>query len=373
MLVLNLLHPTSQLVAGVAQCIFQLCIATPLFWGHKAVRSPQLLERLLILIFAMNILSAGLGVLQVYYPERFMPTEFNSLGLQMNQYYVDGLTYRGADGRLIVRPPGLTDQPGAAATAGALGALLGFGLLLRRRSPLQVAGILAAITVGFAAIYLSQVRSTLLATVGAAVLLGLVAFRRGRTAGAGLILVAGAAILVASFAWATAVGGESVTERFSNLGGSGAIDAYRTGRGGFVDQTIGDLLDQYPLGAGVGRWGMMNTYFGNPFDYVSPPIYVEIQMTGWLLDGGVLMWLIYGGAILLSLWYAFALTASSDHDLSTVAIIVLTLQAHIFVLAMGAPVFNTQLGILFWALAGMLHGARHLSSADDSERLEAAH
>ncbi|HUS25269.1 MAG TPA: hypothetical protein VM369_10000, partial [Candidatus Binatia bacterium] len=119
------------------------------------------------------------------------------------------------------------------------------------------------------------------------------------------------------------------------------------------------LLDQYPLGAGVGRWGMMNTYFGNPFDDAAPPIYVEIQLTGWLLDGGMLMWLIYGGAILGSLWYAFTLTAAPDEHLSEVAIIVLTLQAHILVMAMGAPVFNTQQGILFWALAAMLHGARH--------------
>ena len=40
----------------------------------------------------------------------------------------------------------------------------------------------------------------------------------------------------------------------------------------------------------------------------------------------------------------------------------LGVNAYILVLAMGAPVFNTQLGILFWLLAGVLHGARDLSS-----------
>ena len=37
-LVANLLHPTTQFAAGVAQCVFQLMIAAPVFWAWKAVR-----------------------------------------------------------------------------------------------------------------------------------------------------------------------------------------------------------------------------------------------------------------------------------------------------------------------------------------------
>ena len=286
-----------------------------------------------------------------------MPSEFNALGSQLNQYYLDGLTYTGSDGRAIIRPPGLTDQPGAAALAGALTAIIGLGLLIRRRNPMQVIGILGAVTVGFAAIYLSQVRSTLLATVGAAALLSLVAFRRGRFAAAGWVLLAGGAIVVGSFLWAASVGGDSVSDRFISLQGTGAIDAYRSDRGAFVSQTLGEHLDQYPLGAGVGRWGMMNTYFGNQSDYSSAPIYVEIQLTGWLLDGGILMWLLYGGATILSMWSMFAITTSRDAALVEAAIVVLGVNAYIVVLGMSAPVFNTQMGILFWTLAGALHGA----------------
>ena len=368
LLVFNLLHPSSQLNAGLAQRVFQLSIAAPLFWAHKSVRSPALVERLLVLIFAMNALSAGLGVLQVYFPERFMPSEFNSLGFQLNQYYLDGLTYEGSDGRYIVRPPGLTDQPGAAATAGAFTAILGLGLLLRRRQPIQFAGIIAAVTVGFAAIYFSQVRSILLATIGASAVLSMVALRRGRFAGAGWMVTAGAAIVIGAFVWASAVGGESVSDRFMSLQGTGAIDAYRTGRGGFVEQTTGEMLNKYALGAGVGRWGMMNTYFGNPFDYESEPIYVEIQMTGWLLDGGVLMWMLYGGATLLCLWAALAQTGSADPLFAEVAIIGLGVQAFILAMTMTAPVFNSQMGILFWMIAGALHGARQgLGNGDVGE------
>ena len=363
LLVVNLLNPRSQLNAGIAQCVFQLSIAAPLFWAPKAVRSRAVLERALMLVFVLNAASAGLGILQVYFPDRFMPPEFSSLGLQLNQYYISGLTYTGSDGRVIVRPSGLTDQPGAAATAGALTAIIGLGLLLRRRRPVPVMAILAAVTVGFAAIYLSQVCSTLLATIGACALLSLVALRRGRFAGASWVLLTGGTIVVASFMWATSVGGQSVTNRFVRLQGTGAVEAYRTDRGIFVSQTVGELLDQYPLGAGVGRWGMINTYFGSRTEYGAAPLYVEIQITGWLLDGGVPMWLFYGGATLLSVWAAFSLTKARNPAFVEVAIIALAVQAYILVLCMGSPMFNTQMGTIFWTLAGALHGASKAADA----------
>ena len=161
-----------------------------------------------------------------------------------------------------------------------------------------------------------------------------------------------------------------MTDRFVSLQGSGAIDAYRSNRGAFVAQTTGDLLDEYPLGAGVGRWGMMNTYLANQDEYRAAPIYVEIQLTGWLLDGGVLMWLLYGGAILLSMWVAFTLTSSRNPILAEVAIVALGVNAYIMVLVMGSPVFNTQMGILFWTLTGALHGASR--AADQHVRSGAA-
>ena len=184
LLVMNLLHPTSQLTSGVAQCLFQVTITAPLFWAHKVIRSPKQLERLLILVFALNLVSAGLGVLQVYLPDRFMPPQFNSLGLQLNSMYVDSLTYEGRDGRLIVRPPGLTDQPGGAAVAGGLTALLGLGLLMRRQSVFMRLFLLGAISVGLAAVYLTQVRAVLLMVVGTAVVMTVVAIRQRRTGAA---------------------------------------------------------------------------------------------------------------------------------------------------------------------------------------------
>src|SRR5262245_34303847 len=130
-LALNLAHPTTQWKAGLIQVVFQLTIAAPLFWIYKSVRTQQHLERMITVVLAVNFLSAALGVLQVYYPERFMPPQ---LSTQLAADYVESLTYVGADGRVITRPPGLTDTPGGAALAGAMTAILALGLSLRTRS-----------------------------------------------------------------------------------------------------------------------------------------------------------------------------------------------------------------------------------------------
>ena len=35
---------------------------------------------------------------------------------------------------------------------------------------------------------------------------------------------------------------------------------------------------EFPLGAGLGRWGMMHVYFGDPTLWQAPPIHVEVQL-----------------------------------------------------------------------------------------------
>lgn len=354
LLVANLLHPTTQLRAGIAQCIFQLSIAAPVFWASKAVRSPQKLERALLFVFAMNLASAGLGVLQVYFPAYFMPSQLNQ---NLAQDYLSMLSYVGSDGRVIVRPPGLTDTPGGAASAGALTALIGLGLTLQKRKPWQTAALLGAVAMGLAAIYLTQVRSLLLMTLGAVVVLGAIAFHAGRIAQGSWVLATGGVITFASFIWATSMGGSVVTSRFLSIANTGTIRTYQQERGGFLTYTVTELLDQFPLGAGVGRWGMMNAYFGGNDNFRSPPVHVEIQLTGWLLDGGWPMWIFYGGAIAASLVAGLRLASSPEAHLSELAAVAVTVEILITGMAMAGPAFNTQLGILFWALTAGLYGA----------------
>jgi hypothetical protein len=363
LLALNLLHPTSQPLAGIAQCIFQLSIVAPIFWASKGVRSPARLQRILVLTLLMNAASAGLGLLQVYYPDQFMPPQFSTLGLQQNDAYVDSQTYQGRDGRIIVRPPGLTDMPGGAAVAGGFTAVLGLALSLRSRKASNLLLTLALAAVGLAVIYLTEVRSVLLNVVGGAAALAAVAIRQRRIGAAAWIAGTGVALVVVAFLWASSIGGDAIEQRFMSIREQGALQTYQENRGHFLAYTVGELLDQFPFGAGVGRWGMMNAYFGDPTDPRSPPIYVEIQLTGWLLDGGALMWVLYGGAILLAGLGVLGLTGALDPRVSTAAFAVLAVQVLIVGMGMAGPVFNTQLGMMFWVLVGSLHGAVSLQPA----------
>ena len=255
LLAANLMHPTSQIGAGVAQCIFQATIAAPMFWGWKAVDSAAQLRRLLVITFVFNTIGAALGVLQVYFPKQFMPPELSSLGSRMNDMYIESLTYVGADGERIIRPPGLSDQPGGAATAGALTVVLGAGLSIGASTNIGRALTLGAAAVGLAAIYLTQVRSLLLMSVGALAVMAVMLFRRGQVVVAGRIALSAGVLVIVAFFWARSLGGESVQERFIGITQQGAMRTYQENRGGFVSDTFGDLLDKYPLGRRPGSVG----------------------------------------------------------------------------------------------------------------------
>jgi hypothetical protein len=102
---------------------------------------------------------------------------------------------------------------------------------------------------------------------------------------------------------------------------------------------------------------MMRVYFGD-MENDPPPIHVEIQVTGWLLDGGIPMWVLYGGAILLALLTSYNLSvARGSPALRDVALIVFGMEVLILGFSWAGPAFNTQLGILFWFLASALYGA----------------
>ena len=131
LLVVNLVHPETWLSAGMAQVVFQMGIAAPVFWAARMSVTESRMERVLWLIFAANFVSAALGMLQVYYPATFLPPQFSAMALRLNPDFVTQLTYAGAGDRLIVRPPGLSDIPGGAAIAGTITALLGFELAMR--------------------------------------------------------------------------------------------------------------------------------------------------------------------------------------------------------------------------------------------------
>jgi hypothetical protein len=358
LLVANLVHEETWIKSGAAQIVFQLAIAAPVFWGARAWITRLRLERIMFLIFGAHLLSAAVGLLQVYFPARFMPPEFSSLALKLNPELLGALSYVGSGNRIITRPPGLSDMPGGASISGTIAALFGFALAMRGNQEKLWRAIYAALAViGITVVYLTQVRSMLAMIVAGMLLVAFVRMRRGRVLQSGWIVAVATVLVVGAFVWAVAVGGESVQNRFANIAGSGMVQSYKENRGIFLSYTLGELLSQYPLGAGLGRWGMMTLYFGDGGNWQYPALHAELQLTGWLYDGGVLMWLFYGAALAAAVRYSYTRAAARDDPLSDFAEMVLVMQLLIVGLCFTGPVFNTQMGIMFWLCTAVLIGA----------------
>ena len=200
-----------------------------------------------------------------------MPPEFSRLALALNADIVGALTYIGADGREIVRPPGLSDIPGGAAISATITALLGFAFATRAQADHKRRVLfLAASLVGLTVVYLTQVRSMLVMICFCMMAAGAVRLRHGRVAHTAWIAGSAAALVIASFTWAVAVGGDSVVDRFQSLLDTGVVQSYQENRGIFLTYTLQELLYEYPFGAGIGRWGMMSAYFGEPTNWQFP-------------------------------------------------------------------------------------------------------
>jgi hypothetical protein len=107
----------------------------------------------------------------------------------------------------------------------------------------------------------------------------------------------------------------------------------------------------------------------------APASHVEVQLTGWLLDGGIPLLLLYSGALFVALRFSYLrAVATSERSRQDVAVIVLCMQLILISLCMTGPVFNTQLGIMFWAVTGALFGATlHRDDDRSDDHHEAAH
>ncbi len=364
LLALGLLHPASNLLAGLAQCVLQICIAAPIYWGMGMVQSSARLQRLLWLMLLANGISAVVGLLQTIYPGTFLPPEFASGLVGSNPGYLESMTYIGASGQKIIRPPGLNDTPGTAALAGLFTGVLGLALASERpmkRWKRFVA--LACAFVGITDIYLAQVRSLFLVLLIGILVFGLVRNYRAPIFSRRWIAVAGLVLVCSSYFLAIQIGGDAVSSRFLGIGQQGVYNTFQQNRGIFVAYTFDELLFQYPLGAGVGRWGIANVYFGAQENQIHPSLWAEIQITGWLYDGGILMWVLYGGAIVGALIFSYRIAARHpDQNLAELAKVVLVIQIAIAGSSLGGPSFNTPLGVQFWLLTSALYGASCFTS-----------
>ncbi len=357
------LHPDSVLASAVAQFVFQLAIVGPAFWAWRLVREPNTLDRFFWVVLCCNVASAGVGALQVYFPDRWMPPEFSRVGLAMNQYWVESLSYIGTKGQRIIRPPGLSDQPGGAAGAAMIAGILGMILATRPSfSWSKRAFCLGAAALGMFVLYICQVRSLFLVMIAGTLVAGLVLVRSGHFQRAAALAGLGTMLVTTTFGWAVSVGGKAVFDRFMGIRETGVVESFQRNRGIFLEYTLEELLFDYPLGAGVGRWGMMNVYSRGLGDRTVDPIHVEIQLTGWLVDGGWPLLLCSCVAVGLALQRLYRLAVAAPNlEVAYAGTVAFSFGLAVAAQSFAGPVFNTQAGIMFWLIFSVVTRADQLS------------
>ena len=365
-LAVELFHPLDNtVVAAIAECGMYLAILAPLFWVARLQVDLDRLRRVLHWLWGYYTLSVLVGLAQVYFPGRFEP-KLSPVVASMGSA-VEGLKIVLANGKSIFRPMGLTDMPGGAANAGMWALLFGLGFLLapagrgRRRAFWMRAAYFGSMGCSIVVIYLSQSRATLV-TVGIwfLALLALLAWQ-ARWRQFGILAALSVVLALGGLRFATQLGGRSLTQRLGTLTGSHRAQLYSSERGRFLTETFRTLIPQYPFGAGLGRWGMMHTYFGDNRDPRRGFIYVEIQWQGWVLDGGLPLLAAYLALLGCALW-SLARIARRPGPLAAWAALCFAYDVGVLALTFDYTPFTGQMGLDFWFLNALVLAAAALAS-----------
>jgi hypothetical protein len=167
-------------------------------------------------------------------------------------------------------------------------------------------------------------------------------------------------IFLATFSWATRVGGKSTQSRLSSLAAGSAGEVYHEGRGKFFEDIFQEVLPRYPWGGGLGRWGMINGYFGDNSDLVSQPFWVEIQWTAWVVDGGIFMLIAYPIALLITCQTTGRIALNTKlPSFSIWSTLIFGYNIGAVATTFGYPLFMSQGGMEFWLLNSALFMAAY--------------
>jgi hypothetical protein len=370
LLALEFFHPEgSGLLGALASIMLNLAIFAPIFWVPRTRTTASNLQLLITILWLFYTLSAVLGVLQAYFPGQFQPP-LSAVLAANSRDQLAGLEIQLASGERVFRPMGLTDSPGGAAFGGLYAVLLGTGMLLSPTPPFRAARLLAvgSMVAGMMCLYLCQVRSLLvMAGVCELALLALL-FITGRVSRLVGMLGAVGAIVPGAFALAFKIGGTAMTERLTTLVEADPGSVYYANRGRFLEKTLNHYLPLYPLGAGLGRWGMVHAYFGNAAD----SLWVEIQWTAWLFDGGVAMILLYTAAIFVASWgclkVALGRIGSADPSLSLWGAVIAAYNVGAVAVCFNYPLFAGTGGVEFWLLNMGVLCAAHNAQRSAAQR-----
>jgi hypothetical protein len=208
---------------------------------------------------------------------------------------------------------------------------------------------------GLFCILLSQVRSILVSLVICLLFFAVILIRTAQFSRLTAMASGVTALFVATFGWAIAVGGTSTLDRINTLFADKAENIYHQNRGYFLQDTIENLIPQYPFGAGLGRYGMMNQYFGDRSNMEAQPMWVEIQWTGWVIDGGIPLTIAYVAAISIACYTAYKI--ATDRELGDFALwggLILSYNIGAIATCFNYPIFLSQGGMQLWLLNAAL-------------------
>lgn len=354
LLAVMLFHPqTPSFMGGLAHLAVYFAVMTPLFWAPAFVKTPEQLARILWILLLCSGVNAIVGVLQVYDPQRWLPAEFSRVS--MAGLGLGPVSYVGPNGRVIVRPPGLFDTPGSVAGPAAYAALLGLVFAVSAIPAWKRLLSLVFAAAGLAAIYLTQVRISLIVALGMMIVYALVAARQGRVGRATQFAVLAGSIVVGAFMVAVSLGGQSIVDRINTLTNRDPLTVYHVARGVQLEATFGQMLTDAPLGAGLGRWGMASGYFGTAG--AGKALWAEIQFTGWMIDGGMPMIALYLGALIVTAFAQYRVARALQFSrLAQCGAVILAADLGTAALIFSFTPFVAQVGIQYWFLAGALHG-----------------
>jgi hypothetical protein len=339
---LSALNPAGGAVlAVIAHWAFYLAIIAPLFWVARLELEPKVLPRLLLVLWAFHTASSIAGLLQLYFPGQFQPA------LTVFIHEKQALMIRLASGEWVPRPMGLSDTPGGVASSGVYACLFGLAVVLTR--PFRYARVigLASMLTGMSCVYLSQIRSAAVVLTIASVVLVAQLIPFAKLNQVGTLLLLGAVATVGGFQISSTLGGEHASDRLRSLLQADPGTVYQANRGMMLEYGFTTLLPQYPFGAGLAHWGMIMSYFGRAEDYIG----AEIQIVGWILDGGFPLLLTYAAAVLVTVWAVAKQGFAHRHDAHGIWLsIVVAYDFSAMALCFSYPLFMGTLGLEFWLL-----------------------
>jgi hypothetical protein len=357
-LAIGVLHPeTHSFVTAIGVVVFYLAVFSSLFWISRLQINLDTLRILMIAFWAFHALSAVTGVLQTYFPGQFQGAVTK---LMEGSASAQGLIIQLDDGTQIFRPMGLTDSPGGAAVSGMYVCLLGMALLLDPRYRWWGLVFAGGMIAGLYCLMLCQLRIFVVALfICTVTFLSVLSYRGEGVRALRLGSWLGAIIVLASV-WAVSIGREAVVGRLSTLLAADPISVYRGNRGAFLEYTFNYAIWEYPFGAGLGRWGMVNAYFGDP----ATSLWSEINWTAWCFDGGIALILIYAVVMTYLAWRAFHITADRSEPEWCIwgAMLVAYNMAFMATTFCGNPLLS-QIGVEYFMINGVIYTAwkQHLT------------